>query len=74
MKKEIILCDVCGVKNAETLSIQVDRTMDGAGSMENIYEQIDLCPKHVNTFINNLIEAIKFSDRIALIKSMKKVH
>lgn len=43
MKKTLCYCDRCGSKDALTVSVFIDRTMDAAGSMDNIYEDIDLC-------------------------------
>jgi hypothetical protein len=46
MKIEIIKCDICKADDALTCSFYVDRRMDPAGSMDDEYEYIDLCPKH----------------------------
>ncbi len=39
-------CDYCGKRPALEFSYFVDRRMDGAGSMENNYDSIDLCHEH----------------------------
>ena len=45
MKIEIIKCDVCGATPALTHWFTMDRRLDGAGSMEDVQEPRDLCPK-----------------------------
>lgn len=45
MKKTILICDYCKkTDNVQELTIFVERVPDGAGSMENRYHLIDLCP------------------------------
>lgn len=46
MKETIIYCDICGKKNATTCHFYIDRKMDGAGSMEDQHESLDLCDEH----------------------------
>lgn len=46
MKKEIISCDICKATGATTVWFTVDRRMDRAGSMDDVEESVDLCPKH----------------------------
>jgi hypothetical protein len=43
VKVEQIFCDVCGKENARTSWFYVDRRMDGAGSMDDHHDPIDLC-------------------------------
>jgi hypothetical protein len=46
MKVEIIKCDICGAEGAKSCSFYVERQMDPAGSMDDVYDYIDLCDKH----------------------------
>lgn len=46
MKKELIYCDICGKTDALTCSFYVDRCLDAAGSSDDVFEYLDLCPKH----------------------------
>jgi hypothetical protein len=57
MKKEVIYCDVCGKQGAQTLSVWVNRTMDGAGSMENDYETVDLCHEHSISLLKKILNS-----------------
>lgn len=43
---EVVRCDVCGVKPAKRLCFPWDRIADGAGSMEDVYYDVDLCDLH----------------------------
>jgi hypothetical protein len=43
MKTELISCDCCGAAYAKSVSFYIDRRMDAAGSMEDLYESVDLC-------------------------------
>ncbi len=46
MRRQVIDCDRCGAENIgpdTTLSLCVDRKADGAGGMEDIYVDFDLC-------------------------------
>lgn len=43
---EVVKCDVCGTSPGTHLSFPYDRRCDAAGSMENIYYDIDLCTMH----------------------------
>ncbi len=43
---ETIRCDICGVDPAERLCFAYEREMDAAGSMEDIFYDIDLCDLH----------------------------
>lgn len=46
MKRQIISCDICKTEGALTCWFTTDRKMDGAGSMDDEQESLDLCPKH----------------------------
>ena len=39
-------CDICNREGAKRHSFFFDRGMDAAGSMENEYYDVDLCPMH----------------------------
>lgn len=52
MVKEVITkCDVCGREGAKRHSFVYDRRMDAAGSMENIYHDVDLCVIHFDELV-----------------------
>ena len=42
----VINCDICGAAGAESHSFFYDRRCDPAGSMENVYYDVDLCGVH----------------------------
>lgn len=46
MRVETICCDLCGKEGAKSRQFYVDRKMDGAGSMEDHFESLDLCDDH----------------------------
>ena len=61
MRKANAYCDVCeclvGDENEEEnylLYLFDKRKMDAAGSMENEYKSVDLCPEHLVAFIRYL--------------------
>jgi hypothetical protein len=61
MKKTIVVCDRCNkqedkVKGIHSLSVFEDRKMDAAGSMENIYEDADLCGDCMKIMINEIVK------------------
>ena len=43
---EVVRCDICGDSPAKRLGFAYERRMDAAGSMENVYYDIDLCVLH----------------------------
>lgn len=57
MSKEVIVrCDVCGAKNAESLSLPVGRSTAASGSMETDTAYIDLCRIHLVTGLTFALE------------------
>ena len=54
MVKRIVtdyICDICDKENSESHSFLYDRRMDAAGSMENEYYDVDLCPMHFSELV-----------------------
>ena len=49
MIREVFVCDCCGKdnKSAKRISVKVGRYTDAAGSMDDEYENIDLCARSV---------------------------
>ena len=55
MKTTVITCDRCGgtksgpgprlLPFAWTIQVFIDRRMDAAGSMDDVWDSVDLCPK-----------------------------
>lgn len=56
MRRELVICDKCGKNNAKPVQVFIDRRMDAAGSMENLYDDVDLCHecaiKALHSFLN----------------------
>lgn len=56
MKKELLLCDVCGKEtHLDTMYVAVDRKMDGAGSMSDECEHLDLCGTCLRRYVLSYI-------------------
>ncbi len=54
MAKEIITtisCDICGGTDAGSHSFLYDRIADAAGSMEDVYYDVDLCTMHFGELV-----------------------
>ncbi len=60
MKKTVIVCDRCkrDHEHAQAVTAWVDRKMDAAGSMENIFDSVDLCPKCLKVMVEYLLDKI----------------
>ena len=67
-------CDKCGKKNAETrqISVVVDRNTDGAGSMENWNEEVDLCIDCLVQTVRMVTNKFSYEDAKAWIKQVRK--
>lgn len=73
-RREVIDCDGCGEHHphAKAISVFVDRCMDPAGSMDDVWERVDLCPEcmalHLNIFLGKNGSADLGRDWIKLVK------
>jgi hypothetical protein len=55
MKKELLLCDVCGAEtHLDTICVAVDRKMDAAGSMDDECERVDVCGVCLRRYVLSL--------------------
>ncbi len=56
-RNEIISCDRCGKQNSEAqaISVYIDRCMNGAGSMEDEYRVVDLCPSCMRNMLERFL-------------------
>ena len=67
LAKEIVTtirCDICGNIDAESHSFLCDRMMDAAGSMENVYYDVDLCSIHFCEFVRQHGHPSDYSQRL----------
>lgn len=71
-KQIIICCDNCGVRGAETLSITVGRETDAAGSGDDVWQGIDLCPNCLRYAVVELVQARSYPERRAWLKDHRK--
>jgi hypothetical protein len=57
MNANFNLCDVCGgkVEEKQRFWITTDRQMDAAGSMDDVGQQIDLCPEHLLMLLKSML-------------------
>ena len=46
-----ITCDICGRAGAKSHSFVYDRRCDAAGSMENVWHDVDLCAIHFGALV-----------------------
>ena len=73
MKKELILCDVCGKEtHLDTMCVVVDRKMDGAGSMDDVCEHADLCGVCLRRYVMKLVKEERgYDEAIRLVAWVK---
>jgi hypothetical protein len=73
MTETRILCDICGKPDASQMQFVVDRQMDGAGSMENVWEYVDLCQEHLALALDSHVKTYRFAtELIAWVKERKR--
>ena len=72
MKKEIVVCDRCGKDGAQTISACVDRVSDAAGSMENEWDSVDLCPDCLYPVVGDLLATLGYEERKDFMREMRK--
>lgn len=72
MKKEIIFCDRCGAEGARPIDIIVDRRLDAAGSMDDIWESIDICPECEHKAFMNQLKNMSYEEREKVVKWARK--
>ena len=54
---QITICDICRTReNVNRITLTYDRSMDGAGSMDDDCECFDLCEKHELAAYKRLIK------------------
>jgi hypothetical protein len=72
--KTILICDRCGKHPAEydTIHLKVDRRMDAAGSMEDIYESIDLCQACAHSLLRTMTKEMDETQRKDWLKWAKE--
>ena len=69
-------CDHCGEKGLSKineLQFTTGRQMDGAGSMEDVTESIDLCPICTGKFLSQVMnQLLDYQQRKAWVDKMRK--
>ena len=71
MKEVTIRCDVCKESGALTCYFYLDRKMDGAGSMDDIEEPVDLCAKHQWAAYKLAEQLLTFEQRQTVLENLK---
>lgn len=63
-KREVSDCDCCGKesKQAQRISVKIGRNMDAAGSMENEYADVDLCPCCMAKALNSMVIRLPYEE------------
>ncbi len=67
MVKEIrtsIRCDICGGGDAESHCFRCGRRTDAAGSMENVYYDVDLCTLHFGELVRKHGDPADYRQRL----------
>ena len=76
MQKTIYECDNCGARcQFNTIFAKVDRRMDGAGSMETVYENVDLCIACAHHILSTMVEKMDYAQAkewLSLVRSKPK--
>lgn len=52
----------CNIHTTYTISAVVDRSMDGAGSMENDVKRLDMCPEHMQHALQGLLNNMNYEE------------
>lgn len=66
-------CDLCGKECPyETIYAKVDRRADGAGSMEDVHEYLDLCPVHLRALVQKMVNEMDFDQVMKWLKRAKE--
>jgi hypothetical protein len=69
--KHVITCTVCGKDGATVFRVKVDRRMDAAGSMEDVWERIDLCPDHTSSALRILLHGFGYGEARNWVREMQ---
>ena len=64
-------CDRCGGKNAYELCLVVDRKMDGAGSVDDVCEWVDVCGGCLRNFLYDIWDKLPYDKRQTYLKNFK---
>lgn len=73
MKKTINICDRCGRECFyESIYATVDRVTDAAGSMDDIVEDVDLCPLCMRARMEQMVQQMTPSQRAAWVEASRK--
>lgn len=66
-ERTVLVCDGCGSEQPgiQTLRFTVDRKMDAAGSMEDHWQRIDLCPSCLARNVLGSVEGMEQPNRRA---------
>jgi len=72
--KTIFICDSCGkdFEKQARFSLYVDRQPDGAGSMEDIYEYLDLCPSCNHSILQEFLNDLNWEDSKKFLLNVKE--
>lgn len=74
--RKVTDCDTCGAKVLKEpihLWLTVGRKMDGAGSMEDIQEELDICPSCSERIFNGIIDDMSYKNAGAFYKKHKRI-
>lgn len=71
-RKTLITCDVCGASDALECCFYVDRRMDGAGSMDDEIDAVDLCAKHQWAAYKLAEQFLSFEQRRRVLASLRE--
>jgi len=71
----VVYCDRCeeraSVNSSGRFEVVVDRKMDGAGSVDDITELIDLCPRCMAACLQEFVDLESLCERVAWLKRNK---
>jgi hypothetical protein len=75
MKVTQIKCDNCGMidQHCRTFQVDTDRKPDGAGGMETIVQEIDLCPSCISTILKNILKGYSCQSGMNFLKDYRKI-
>ena len=69
----VLRCDQCGKEcQYDTIYAAVDRRMDGAGSMETVTENVDLCPIHMRMLMSEMVKEMDHEQAAAWVKRARE--
>lgn len=74
-RRYVVDCDTCGAKALKEpihLNLIVGRHMDGAGSMENVDEEMDICPSCAERVLHEIINE-SYTKAVLFYKQNKRI-